>query len=237
MLKTLAEKRRDDLGTVKRWWLLLIGVGVTWTAAMVGGASAFSQPDAFPLQRATPTPALTLSLPTPLRILPLPTIELTPARTVTATPALTPTRPLAVTPVRTPTPTRTVPPATPTPTLVPLTVDEDDEEDGEALNIVDFMAAPLRLRGQIQLSWRYEGEPFEGSFWVERSVNGGVWRAVSACALPYEPETDEPEAERHRCLDTGLVSGSTYVYRICVVENETSCVDQAVVESAAVKAP
>ncbi len=213
---------------VKRWWLWLIGVGAACIAAIVGGASAFSQPDAFPSQRATPTLILTLSLPTPLRILPLSTVELTPVRTVTATPALTPTRPVAVTPVRTPTPTRTASPATPTPTLVPLTVDEDDE----ALNIVDFMAAPLRLRGQIQLSWRYEGEPFEGSFWVERSVNGGVWRAVLACASPYEPE-----AERHRCLDTGLVSGSTYVYRICVVEDETSCVDQAVVESAAVKAP
>ncbi|GIV74418.1 MAG: hypothetical protein KatS3mg049_2974 [Caldilinea sp.] len=226
--------------TMGKHWLLMIGVEMMLIAALFGVVSAFSDSDNFPLQRMTPSPAFTLSIPTPLRILPLPTVELTPTlavtatpplaptRPVTATPALTPTRTVAVTPVRTPTPTRTAPPVTPLRTPPPPEIGED--EDGS--DIIEFTAAPLRLRGQIQLTWRYVGEPFEGNFLVERSVNGGVWRAVSTCTAPYAPDV-----ERYRCLETGLISGSTYAYRICTARQKTSCVDQEVVESAPVKAP
>ncbi|MCS6825728.1 MAG: hypothetical protein NZ553_03855 [Caldilinea sp.] len=212
------KNRRDNFTTVKPW-LLIIGVGMMVTVAM-SGVAAFSTPDALPLQRVTPSPISTPSLPTPLRILPLPTIELTPTLTLTTTLVQTPTRTPAVTPIR-----------TPTPTFSPLEGDDLDDVDN-GLEIVDFIASPLRLRGQIQLTWRYVGEPFEGNFLVERSVNGGVWRVVSSCNLPYESD-----AERYRCLETGLASGSTYAYRICVVESETTCADRGFVESAAVKAP
>lgn len=213
-----------------------IGVEVMLVVVLFGVFSAWSDSDNFPLQRTTPSPVVTVSIPTPLRILPLPTVELTPTLTITATPSLTPTRPViaplappptrivAATPMRTP--TRIAPPVTPARTPLPPDLDEDES------GIVEFNVVPLRLRGQIQLTWRYEGEPFEGSFLVERSVNGGAWRPVSSCTTAYAPDV-----ERYRCLETGLASGSTYTYRICKVDRETSCVDQEVAESAPVKAP
>jgi hypothetical protein len=228
--------------------IVMIGMGLMLLALVAGAARAAS--DAAPpalqratptppaLQRATPTPTAVLRIPVTLAVLPLPApVLITPTVAITATPALlatpvsigTPAR--IVTPFSTPT-RRTAPTPTPaqrsspTSTLTPTAV--ADTSGG----IVDFRASTSRVRGQVQLSWRYAGDPFDGDFVVERSANGGAWRHVADCSQPYDPD-----AGIYRCRDEGLTSGSAYEYRVCVGEAVYSCSGAPFAETDAIKAP
>ena len=67
---------------------------------------------------------------------------------------------------------------------------------------------------------------------MERSANGGAWRFVADCSLPFAADT-----ELYRCRDTALYSGSTYAYRICIAAEVASCAGASVVESEPIKAP
>ncbi|MFN3978917.1 MAG: hypothetical protein ACK4SA_00870 [Caldilinea sp.] len=229
---------------MKRVTYLIIGLALVVLAA---GAAHAALDGAQPIaQRATATPTPVLRIPLALTVLPLPvTIVVAPTSAITVTPSLTGTPTIRVTPSvatatptlrgaptrrATPTPTprvRTTPTPTPTITIAPTTADDD------ATGIVDFRATTARVRGQIQLSWRYLGDDLDnGGFVVERSVNGGVWRFVPDCALPFDDDT-----ELYRCRDAGLYSGSSYAYRICVAQDVPSCAGASVVETESIKAP
>jgi hypothetical protein len=229
---------------MKRITYLIIGLALVVLAAGAARAALdVAQPIA---QRATATPTPAPRIPVALTVLPLPvTVVIAPTSAVTVTPSLTATLTIRVTPAvatatptlrgtpllrATPTPTprvRTTPALTPTITVAPATV--DDAVDG----IVDFRATISRMRGQIQLSWRYLGDDLDdGRFVVERSANGGAWRFVPDCALPFDDDT-----ELYRCRDTGLYSGSSYAYRICVAQDVPSCAGASVVETEPIKAP
>lgn len=229
---------------------------------LVGVASAVSGPPQYAppaMQRATPTPSPTeaLRLPVTIAVLPLPVaIEITGTHVLTPTPPLTVTGMLTLTPAITSTAslttmpaitrtqtvtatTRSTPASTPTPVRrsTPTPAASSADVGGTAVpsaasGIVDFSATTSRLRGQIQLSWRYIGAAFSGNFIVERSANGGAWRYAPDCALAYDPVQ-----ELYRCRDTGLPSGSTFVYRICIADRSTSCSGADIVEAPAVKAP
>jgi hypothetical protein len=220
--------------------IVMIGMGLMLLALVAGAARAASDAAPPALQRATPTPTAVLRIPVTLAVLPLPApVLITPTVAITATPALlatpvsigTPAR--IVTPFSTPT-RRTAPTPTPaqrssptsTLTLTPTAV--ADTSGG----IVDFRASTSRVRGQVQLSWRYVGDPFDGDFVVERSANGGAWRYVADCSQPYDPD-----AGIYRCRDEGLTSGSAYEYRVCVGEAVYSCSGAPFAETDAIKAP
>lgn len=249
---------------MKRMPVLLIGLLLlALLAGTVQAAAEVAQPVA---QRATATASARVSatampaprIPVALTVLPLPvTLVAMPTSAVLATPLLTGTLTIRVTPLATvttpsvratptltpgvrttatPTPTgRVTPTATLTTTAVPVTA------DGSETGIVDFRATTSRVRGQIQLSWRYLGDipntdldddSADGGFVVERSTNGGAWRLVADCTLPFDDET-----ELYRCRDTGLYSGSSYAYRICIAQEVASCAGAVVVETEPIKAP
>ena len=222
---------------MKRMPMLLIGLLLL--ALLVGTAQAAAEVTQPLAQRVTATPTPALRIPVTLVVLPLPaTLEAAPTSMFAATPLLTGTLTIRATPsvtattsaVRaTPTPTaRARITSTPTPTTAAVPVAADSET-----GIVDFRATTSRVRGQIQLAWRYLGDDLDGGqFVVERSANGGAWRFVADCALPFDSST-----EVYRCRDTGLYSGSSYAYRICVAPEVLSCAGAPVVESDPIKAP
>lgn len=227
---------------MKRITHLIIGLALV---ALAAGAARAALDGAQPIaQRATATPTPAPRIPVALTVLPLPvtipvTIVVAPTSAITLTPVLTGTPTIRATPsVATTTPTLRSAPAqratptitstgTPTATVAPAT--SNDAVTG----IVDFRATTARVRGQIQLSWRYIGDDLDdGGFVVERSVNGGAWRYVPDCALPFDDD-----AELYRCRDAGLHSGSSYAYRICIAQDIPSCAGASVVETEPIKAP
>ena len=223
-------------------------IGVLLLAALVGALGGLSVPTASaePLtQRATSTP-------TPVRITPTatPTATLSVARILVVTPLapLTMTTVLTTTgltttvllPVQivtastiltgtasvTPTVTAT-PRATPRPTTR-VTATPTPAPSG----IVDFRAVASRLRGRVDLSWGYKGDTFDGSFLVERSTNGSVWRFVKDCVQPFDAD-----AATYKCSDVDLTSGTAYSYRACIVVYGTACASTDATEPVTVKAP
>jgi hypothetical protein len=71
-------------------------------------------------------------------------------------------------------------------------------------------AIPRLKKGQIDLSWRYTGKPFKGSFMVERLTQGASqWQVVSACTQ-FPTSKDD-----FSCADTKVTSGIRYYYRAC----------------------
>jgi hypothetical protein len=116
--------------------------------------------------------------------------------------------------------------------------------------IVDLHATAGRLRGRIELGWRYaapnsspadtapadtatEDPSSAGSvFVVERSTNGSTWRPVRACYLPLDAEVDS-----YTCMDSRLASGTTYAYRVCLAAKPTTCSNALVAGPVSVKAP
>lgn len=235
---------------MKRITHLIIGLALV---ALAAGAARAALDSAQPIaQRATATPTPAPRIPVALTVLPLPvtipvTIVVAPTSAITVTPVLTGTPTIRTTPSfvtttptlrgaptqrATPTPRARITPTvtstgTPTATVAPATVND------ATISIVDFRATTARVRGQIQLSWRYIGDDLDdGGFVVERSVNGGAWRYVPDCALPFDDD-----AELYRCRDAGLHSGSSYAYRICVAQDIPSCAGASVVETEPIKAP
>lgn len=213
----------------------MIVIGLLLVGVLFGAAAANSATDAPLLQRTTSTPSPTPVLRATLVVRPLPilapittTIVISATPGVTTTSALTATQSLTL-PVRvTPTPavrTTPTPAVRTTPTVIPSAADTTDE-------IINFIASATRLRGQIELRWEYVGAPFAGKFTVERSANGGAWRYVASCTQPYV--TGETI---YRCRDTGLTSGATYQYRICITDASYSCADAVVAETDAIKSP
>jgi hypothetical protein len=106
------------------------------------------------------------------------------------------------------------------------------EEAQATSGISEFRATPARLRGRVELSWKYAGKPFSGAFVVERSTNGGAWRAVSACVQPFSEG-----GESYGCADTGLASGTRYTYRACIASRGTTCTKSNATKAVALKAP
>lgn len=94
----------------------------------------------------------------------------------------------------------------------------------------EFKALASTTRGRVNLSWRYTGRAFKGSFVVQRSSDGRTWSAVSAC-------TRSASASTYTCTDTGLTSARTYYYRACAVSSGTTCSSTAVTPPLSVKAP
>lgn len=82
----------------------------------------------------------------------------------------------------------------------------------------ELIAAASQMRGRIDLSWRYTGRSFSGSFLIERSTNAGrTWNVVRAC-------TESPTtSSAYSCSDTGLTSGRTYYYRACAITSGSRC--------------
>ncbi len=75
----------------------------------------------------------------------------------------------------------------------------------------DFKATAARTKGRVDLSWRYTGQKFTGSFLVERSTDGKAWIMMAECT------ERNPTAKSYTCANTGLTSGRTYQYRACGV--------------------
>ncbi len=228
----------------------IVMIGVFLLAAMVvalgvlpaqranaapGAQRATSTPTAARIT-ATATPTATLSVARLLLVTPLAplttttvlttagltTTVLMPVQIVTATTFLSGTA--TVTPTVTATPRTTPRPttratATPTPSPAPS-------------GIVDFRAVASRLRGRVDLGWGYQGAAFDGSFLVERSTNGSVWRFVKDCIQPYAAD-----ATSYKCSDVDLTSGTAYSYRACVVDYGTACASTDATEPVTVKAP
>jgi len=166
------------------------------------------------------TPLAPLTTTTVLTTAGLTTTVLMPVQIVTATTFLSGTA--TVTPTVTATPRTTPRPttrATATPTPSPS-------------GIVDFRAVASRLRGRVDLSWGYDGRAFDGSFLVERSTNGSVWRFVKDCIQPYDAD-----ATTYKCSDVDLTSGTAYSYRACIVDYGTACASTDATEPVTVKAP
>lgn len=197
-------------------------------AGVLGSVVAVNDVAGAPLvQRVTSTPSPTPMLRATLVVRPLPILTpITTTVVISATPDLTTTLALTATqsltlPVRaTPTPVLRA-----TPTVIPSAGDAPDA-------IINFTANATRLRGQIDLRWEYVGAPFAGAFTMERSANGGAWRYVASCAQPYVASETS-----YRCRDTGLTSGATYQYRICITDAGYSCADVVVAETDAIKSP
>lgn len=228
----------------------IVMIGVFLLAAMVvalGGFHAQTVSAAPGAQRATSTPTAaritptatpttTLSVARILLITPLAplttttvlttagltTTVLMPVQIVTATTFLSGTA--SITPTVTATPRTTPRPSTrATPTPTPSTMPS---------GIVDFRAVASRLRGRVDVSWGYKGDAFDGSFLVERSTNGSVWRFVKDCSQPYDAD-----AATYKCSDVDLTSGTAYSYRACVVDYGTACTSTDATEAVTVKAP
>jgi hypothetical protein len=85
----------------------------------------------------------------------------------------------------------------------------------------EFKARASTSRGRVELSWRYTGQSFKGSFLVQRSSDGRLWSTVSAC-------TRSASSASYSCSDTGLSSARTYYYRACAVSSGTTCGSTAI---------
>ena len=121
------------------------------------------------------------------------------------------------------------------PMVFEATITEDAPEPAEVQapgSIVDFRAVPARLRGRIDVSWKYTGRSFAGAFVVERSTNGGAWRSVAACVIAHNAQKST-----YTCTDTYLTSGTTYAYRACITAKGASCSSSASTKPVNVKAP
>ena len=121
------------------------------------------------------------------------------------------------------------------PTL-PAQVEQSEEpaiapDSAQAGAIVEFRATPARARGRINVSWRYTGKGFNGSFVVERSTNGGAWRTIGACTQAVTGKG------AYGCSETGLSSGTAYAYRACMVSRGAACAGGATTKATVVKAP
>lgn len=119
------------------------------------------------------------------------------------------------------------------------TADDDTEEEPQAeeiSGIADLHVTAARLRGRVELGWRVGEEAIEsgleGGFVVERSTNGGTWRAVKACAMHFDPDQAE-----YGCTDSRLTSGTTYAYRVCITAKGSTCANAVPSQPVTVKAP
>lgn len=99
-------------------------------------------------------------------------------------------------------------------------------------SITSFRVVPARLRGRIDVSWKYNGSAFAGVFVVERSTNGSAWRSVSACVVAHDAQKSA-----YACTDSKLTSGTTYAYRACIAGKGASCSSGAATKAISVKAP
>ncbi len=105
-------------------------------------------------------------------------------------------------------------------------------ETEEESSITNLHATAGRLRGRVELAWNFSDEAAAGVFVVERSTNGSSWRPVKACSTPISAEQNS-----YACLDTRLISGTTYSYRVCVAAKATTCSNVLTTEPVTVKAP
>jgi hypothetical protein len=121
------------------------------------------------------------------------------------------------------------------PTLEPTvepTVEPTPELEAST-SITDLHATAGRLRGRVEIGWSIASEQDGGTvFVVERSTNGGSWRPVKACFVPFDGE-----AKSYGCTDSRLSSGTTYAYRVCLTSKPTSCSNASPTEPVSVKAP
>ena len=106
------------------------------------------------------------------------------------------------------------------------------ETDEDSSGVADLHATAARLRGRVELGWRAGDGGEEGNFVVERSTNGGSWRAVKACSTRFDPERSD-----YGCTDTRLTSGTTYSYRVCLTTKGSTCANATPSEPVTVKAP
>ena len=104
-------------------------------------------------------------------------------------------------------------------------------DSAQAGSITQFRAVPSRTRGRIDVSWKYSGKGFNGSFVVERSTNGGAWRTLGACTQSVAGKGS------YSCSDTGLTSGTAYAYRACVAARDAACSAGTITKTVVVKAP
>jgi hypothetical protein len=163
------------------------------------------------------------------------TAEVTPEITVEATAA--PLSEAVPEPTLEPTPEPTL---EPTPVPAPVPVEEVEDEAPNA--VTDLHATAGRLRGRVELGWRFVIPARDGDeqsalgddsvFVVERSTNGGSWRPVKVCYQPLDPEADT-----YSCTDSRLTSGATYAYRVCLASRPTTCSNALPTDPVAVKAP
>lgn len=118
---------------------------------------------------------------------------------------------------------------------------EPESEGGNP--IVDLQATAGRLRGRVELGWRFAAPESEedaaaapaeeGSvFVVERSTNGSSWRPVKACYVPFDAA-----AADYTCTDARLASGTTYAYRVCLAGKPATCSNARTAGPVLVKAP
>lgn len=125
--------------------------------------------------------------------------------------------------------------AAPRPLSIAAIVADDASDSSDvqsASGIAEFRAIPARLRGRIDLSWKYTGRTVADAFVVERSTNGSSWRSVMACGLPYNAQRTA-----YACTDARLTSGTTYAYRACLVTSGASCSSGSATKPVSVKAP
>lgn len=125
--------------------------------------------------------------------------------------------------------------AAPRPPSIAAVLADDTPEPADvqsASGIAEFRAIPARLRGRIDLSWKYAGRAVAGFFVVERATNGSSWRSVTACTLPYNTQK-----AAYACTDARLTSGTTYAYRACIVTVGASCSSGGATKPVTVKAP
>ncbi len=147
-----------------------------------------------------------------------------------AEPTVEPTAEPTVEPTAEPTAEPTVEP-TLEPTVEP-TVEPTPELEAST-SITDLHATAGRLRGRVEIGWSIASEQDGGTvFVVERSTNGGSWRPVKACFVPFDGE-----AKSYGCTDSRLSSGTTYAYRVCLTSKPTSCSNASPTEPVSVKAP
>ena len=147
-----------------------------------------------------------------------------------AEPTVEPTAEPTVEPTAEPTAEPTVEP-TPEPTVEPTL--EPTPELEASTSITDLHATAGRLRGRVEIGWSIASEQDGGTvFVVERSTNGGSWRPVKACFVPFDGE-----AKSYGCTDSRLSSGTTYAYRVCLTSKPTSCSNASPTEPVSVKAP
>lgn len=106
---------------------------------------------------------------------------------------------------------------------------EEAEDDS---GIADLSATAGRLRGRVELTWSIAEGERTGNLVVERSTNGGSWRAVKACTMRFDPEQSD-----YDCTDTRLSSGATYSYRVCLTPKGSTCSNATPSRPVTVKAP
>ena len=94
----------------------------------------------------------------------------------------------------------------------------------------ELKATVPQTRGQIDLSWRYTGNPFKGFFLIERSTDNRTWSLIRACTQAPSRSTS------YACSDTGT-SGTRYYYRVCAVTSGSRCGTTNLTPPVSVRAP